>query len=131
MVVRMAKAVMDTYRPDLIAQGPVASKRHQDVGHAMAADCFNANSSHPFENPTHTQGNFLSDAFYLHVPAGLTYTLDEDEVPASRLVSVGGDGSAVCMRRNRRPIWAEAKASTATRSRSPREARRSRRQHVG
>ena len=57
-----------------IAQGPVAS---QEAIKMLGTNCggfFNANSAHPFENPT-PLSNFLQIVSIFIIPAGLTYTL--------------------------------------------------------
>ena len=57
-----------------IAQGPVASQEAiKEVG-TNGGGFFNANSAHPFENPTPFT-NLLQMFLILWIPAGLTYTL--------------------------------------------------------
>jgi K+-transporting ATPase ATPase A chain len=59
-----------------IAQGPVASQEViKEVG-TNGGGFFNANSSHPFENPT-PLSNFLEMLAIFAIPAGLTYTLGQ------------------------------------------------------
>ena len=69
------KPVMDTVTEQTIAQGPVASQEAIKMLGTNGGGFFNANSSHPFENPTpFTQSCwrcFPSSRFR----AGLTYTL--------------------------------------------------------
>jgi K+-transporting ATPase ATPase A chain len=56
-----------------IAQGPVASQEIiKEVG-TNGGGFFNANSAHPFENPTPLT-NFLTNLAILLIPAGLLYT---------------------------------------------------------
>jgi len=68
------KAVMDTVTDQTIAQGPVASQEAIKMLGTNGGGFFNANSSHPFENPT-PLSNFLQMLSIFTIPAGLTYTL--------------------------------------------------------
>src|ERR1700681_708442 len=68
------KAVMDTVTDQSIAQGPVASQEAIKMLGTNGGGFFNANSSHPFENPT-PLSNFLQMLSIFAIPAGLTYTL--------------------------------------------------------
>jgi K+-transporting ATPase ATPase A chain len=56
-----------------IAQGPVASQEAIKMLGTNGGGFFNANSSHPFENPT-PFSNFLQVLYIFVIPAGLTYT---------------------------------------------------------
>ena len=56
-----------------IAQGPVASQEAIKMLGTNGGGFFNANSSHPFENPT-PFSSFLQVLFIFVIPAGLTYT---------------------------------------------------------
>jgi potassium-transporting ATPase potassium-binding subunit len=68
------KAVMDTLTDQTIAQGPVASQEAIKMLGTNGGGFFNANSSHPFENPT-PLSNYLQMLSIFAIPAGLTYTL--------------------------------------------------------
>jgi potassium-transporting ATPase potassium-binding subunit len=68
------KPVMDTVTDQTIAQGPVASQEAIKMLGTNGGGFFNANSSHPFENPT-PLSNFLQMISIFAIPAGLTYTL--------------------------------------------------------
>jgi len=57
-----------------IAQGPVASQEAIKMLGTNGGGFFNANSAHPFENPTPLT-NFLQMLSIFAIPAGLTYTL--------------------------------------------------------
>jgi K+-transporting ATPase ATPase A chain len=57
----------------IIAQGPVASQEAIKMLGTNGGGFFNANSSHPFENPT-PLSNFLELLSIFVIPAGLTYT---------------------------------------------------------
>jgi K+-transporting ATPase ATPase A chain len=70
-----------------IAQGPVASQEAIKMLGTNGGGFFNANSSHPFENPT-PLSNFLQILSIFLIPAGLTYTLD-------RMTGSTGHGWAV------------------------------------
>ncbi len=56
-----------------IPQGPVASQEAIKMIGTNGGGFFNANSAHPYENPT-PLSNFLEMLFIFLVPAGLTYT---------------------------------------------------------
>jgi potassium-transporting ATPase potassium-binding subunit len=68
------KPVMDTVTDQSIAQGPVASQEAIKMLGTNGGGFFNANSSHPFENPT-PLSNYLQMLSIFAIPAGLTYTL--------------------------------------------------------
>src|SRR5271165_700840 len=74
MVGSDGKAVMDTVTDQTIAQGPVASQEAIKMLGTNGGGFFNANSSHPFENPT-PLSNLLEMFSIFAIPAGLTYTL--------------------------------------------------------
>jgi K+-transporting ATPase ATPase A chain len=57
----------------LIAQGPVASQEAIKMLGTNGGGFFNANSAHPFENPT-PLSNFIQMLSIFVIPAGLTYT---------------------------------------------------------
>jgi potassium-transporting ATPase potassium-binding subunit len=56
-----------------IAQGPVASQEAIKMLGTNGGGFFNANSAHPYENPTPFT-NFLQVVLIFMIPAGLTYT---------------------------------------------------------
>jgi K+-transporting ATPase ATPase A chain len=68
------KPVMDTVTEQTIAQGPVASQEAIKQFGTNGGGFFNANSSHPFENPT-PLSNFIEIFGIFAISAGLTYTL--------------------------------------------------------
>ncbi len=70
-----------------IAQGPVASQLAIKMLGTNGGGFFNANSAHPFENPT-PFSNFIQMLLILIIPAGFTYTL-------GRMVRSQGHGWAV------------------------------------
>ncbi len=70
-----------------IAQGTVASQLAIKMLGTNGGGFFNANSAHPFENPT-PFSNFIQMLLILIIPAGFTYTL-------GRMVKSQGHGWAV------------------------------------
>ncbi len=70
-----------------IAEGPVASQEAIKMLGTNGGGFFNANSSHPFENPT-PFSNFLQILSIFIIPAGLTYCL-------GRMTGSPGHGWAV------------------------------------
>src|SRR6266567_6262353 len=68
------KPVMDTVTEQTIAQGPVASQEIIKEWGTNGGGFFNANSAHPFENPT-PLSNFIEMFCIFAISAGLTYTL--------------------------------------------------------
>jgi len=74
MVDANGKAVMETVTTQTIAQGPVASQEIIKEWGTNGGGFFNANSAHPFENPT-PFSNLLEMFSIFAVSAGLTYTL--------------------------------------------------------
>ncbi|HRH40804.1 MAG TPA: potassium-transporting ATPase subunit KdpA [Pyrinomonadaceae bacterium] len=71
----------------IIAQGPVASQLAIKMFGTNGGGFFNANSAHPFENPT-PFSNFIEMLLILLIPAGFTYTL-------GKMVKSQGHGWAV------------------------------------
>jgi K+-transporting ATPase ATPase A chain len=74
MVDAQGKPVMDTVSAQTIAQGPVASQEIIKEFGTNGGGFFNANSSHPFENPT-PLSNLIELVGIFTIGAGLTYTL--------------------------------------------------------
>ncbi|HTW31175.1 MAG TPA: potassium-transporting ATPase subunit KdpA [Candidatus Sulfotelmatobacter sp.] len=68
------KPVMDAVTTQTIAQGPVASQEIIKEWGTNGGGFFNANSAHPFENPTPLT-NLIEMFAIFAVSAGLTYTL--------------------------------------------------------
>jgi K+-transporting ATPase ATPase A chain len=66
--------VMDKVSTQIIAQGPVASQEIIKEWGTNGGGFFNANSSHPFENPTPISNLFEMFCIFA-IGAGLTYTL--------------------------------------------------------
>jgi potassium-transporting ATPase potassium-binding subunit len=74
MVDAQGKPVMDTVTTQNIAQGPVASQEIIKELGTNGGGFFNANSAHPFENPT-PLSNFIELVSIFAIGGGLTYTL--------------------------------------------------------
>ena len=68
------KQTTQTIATQTIAQGPVASQEAIKMLGTNGGGFFNANSAHPFENPT-PFSNFLELFLILAIPAGFTATL--------------------------------------------------------
>ncbi|HEU4416689.1 MAG TPA: potassium-transporting ATPase subunit KdpA [Candidatus Angelobacter sp.] len=68
------KPLTEALTRQTIAQGPVASQEAIKMLGTNGGGFFNANSAHPFENPT-PLSNFLQMLSIFIIPAGLTYTL--------------------------------------------------------
>jgi potassium-transporting ATPase potassium-binding subunit len=74
MVDAQGKPVMDTVTDQTIAQGPVASQEIIKELGTNGGGFFNANSAHPFENPT-PLSNLIELVAIFSLGSGLTYTL--------------------------------------------------------
>jgi potassium-transporting ATPase potassium-binding subunit len=68
------KPMMDTVTTQTIAQGPVASQEIIKEWGTNGGGFFNANSAHPFENPT-PLSNLIEMFSIFAIGSGLTYTL--------------------------------------------------------
>jgi K+-transporting ATPase ATPase A chain len=68
------KTTTQTISQQTIAQGPVASQEAIKMFGTNGGGFFNANSAHPFENPTPI-ANFLQLLLIFAIPSALTYTL--------------------------------------------------------
>ncbi|HTZ75820.1 MAG TPA: potassium-transporting ATPase subunit KdpA [Candidatus Aquilonibacter sp.] len=68
------KTTTQTVTDQVIAQGPVASQEAIKIFGTNGGGFFNANSSHPFENPTPLT-DFMQIVMMLSLGSGLTYTL--------------------------------------------------------
>jgi K+-transporting ATPase ATPase A chain len=68
------KTTTQTITQQVTAQGPVASQEVIKEFGTNGGGFFNANSAHPFENPT-PLSNFFEMVLIFAIPSGLTYTL--------------------------------------------------------
>ena len=104
-------------REQTIAQGPVASQEIIKQFGTNGGGFFNANSAHPFENPTPLT-NFLAMFGIFAISSGLTYTLGSmTGSRAARLGGVGGDGVPLPGRRHGRLLGRSARQPAADRGR--------------
>jgi potassium-transporting ATPase potassium-binding subunit len=92
------KPVMDTVTDQTIAQGPVASQEIIKELGTNGGGFFNANSAHPFENPT-PLSNLIELVSIFALGSGLTYTLGRmTGLTTSRLGGMGSNGDSVLCR---------------------------------
>ena len=125
------KPAFNTVTDQTIAQGPVASQEAIKMLGTNGGGFFNANSAHPFENPT-PLSNYLQMLSIFLIPAGLTYTL-------GRMTGSPRHGWAVwaamaCLvsgRGNNCLLGGGARQSVAQRRRPARQRDAARRQHGG
>ena len=98
------KPVMDTVATQSIAQGPVASQEIIKEFGTNGGGFFNANSSHPFENPTPfvQPDRDVRDLFDRRWPD--LHLRAHDQFAAPWLGRVGSYGHLVCGRRHRRVL---------------------------
>ena len=68
------KTTTQVVKEQKIPQGPVASQEAIKIFGTNGGGFFNANSAHPYENPT-PLSNFLQLILIFAIPSGLTYTL--------------------------------------------------------
>jgi K+-transporting ATPase ATPase A chain len=81
------KPISQTVTQQVIALGPAASQEAIKMFGTNGGGFFNANSAHPFENPT-PFSNFFEMLLIFGIPSGLTYTL-------GRMTNSQGHGWAV------------------------------------
>ena len=85
---------MQTVNQQVIAQGPTASQEIIKELGTNGGGFFNANSAHPFENPTPFT-NFLEMFCILAIPSALYLHAGKDDgLAAAWMGGVGGDGVA-------------------------------------
>jgi K+-transporting ATPase ATPase A chain len=104
------KPVMDTVTDQTIAQGPVASQEAIKMLGTNGGGFFNANSAHPFENPT-PLSNFLQMLSIFAIPAGLTYTLGRMTGSQRHGWAVWGAMAVLFMAGATTAYWAEARGN--------------------
>jgi K+-transporting ATPase ATPase A chain len=68
------KTTTQLVREQVIPQGPIASQEAIKIFGTNGGGFLNANSAHPYENPT-PLANFLQLVLIFAIPSGLTYTL--------------------------------------------------------
>jgi K+-transporting ATPase ATPase A chain len=104
------KPVMDTVTDQTIAQGPVASQEFIKMWGTNGGGFFNANSSHPFENPTPFT-NLIEMFCIFAVSSGLTYTLGRMTGSARHGWAVWGAMAALFLAGVTVAYWAEAQGN--------------------
>ena len=100
------KPVTQTITEQVIAQGPVASQEAIKMYGTNGGGFFNANSAHPFENPT-PFSNFLEMVSIFAIPAGLTYTLGKMTGSQRHGWAVGGAMTILFLAGVTTAYWAE------------------------
>jgi K+-transporting ATPase ATPase A chain len=97
-------------KTQVIAQGPVASQEIiKEVG-TNGGGFFNANSAHPFENPTPLT-NFLEMCCIFAISAGLTYTLGQMTGSSKHGWAVWGAMAFLFLAGVTTAYWAEARGN--------------------
>ncbi len=94
----------------VIAQGPAASQEAIKMLGTNGGGFFNANSSHPFENPTPLT-NFLETLAIFVIPAGLTYTLGRMTGAPRHGWAVWGAMAVLFLAGVTTAYWAEARGN--------------------
>jgi potassium-transporting ATPase potassium-binding subunit len=96
----------------LIAMGPVASQEVIKQLGTNGGGFFNANSSHPFENPT-PLSNFIELVLVFAIPAGLTYTYGRMAADARQGWAIFAAMAVLFVAGVSTAYWAEAQSSPA------------------
>ena len=104
------KPVMDTVSEQTIAQGPVASQEIIKEWGTNGGGFFNANSAHPFENPT-PLSNLIELFSIFAVSAGLTYTLGRMTGSQAHGWAVWGAMAVLFLAGVTCAYWAEARGN--------------------
>ena len=116
---RHGKPVMDTVTEQTIAQGPVASQEIIKEWGTNGGGFFNANSAHPFENPT-PLSNFIEMFAIFAVSAGTDlHARPHDRIASPRLGGVVGHGGTVPRRCDYRVLGRGAWQSLAAHDSQP------------
>ena len=104
------KPVMDTVATQTIAQGPVASQEIIKEYGTNGGGFFNANSSHPYENPTPLT-NLIELFSIFSIGAGLTYTLGRMTNSQKHGWAVWGAMAVLFLAGVTTAYWAEARGN--------------------
>jgi K+-transporting ATPase ATPase A chain len=104
------KPVMDTVTDQTIAQGPVASQEFIKEFGTNGGGFFNANSAHPFENPTPLT-NLIEMFCIFAIGAGLVYTLGHMTGSLRHGWAVWGAMAALFLAGVTVAYWAEARGN--------------------
>ena len=126
------KPVMDTVTTQTIAQGPVASQEIIKEYGTNGGGFFNANSAHPFENPTPLTNLFEMFCIFAHRLRPHLHTGAYDGISRSRMGSLVGDGATLSRGRDCRLLGRGARQSALPLDhRAARHDRATGRQHGG
>ena len=104
------KQATDPWTDQVIAQGPVASQEAIKMLGTNGGGFFNANSAHPFENPT-PFSNYLQMLSIFIIPSGLTYTLGKMVGSQRHGWAVWGAMAVLFLSGVITAYWAEAKGN--------------------
>jgi K+-transporting ATPase ATPase A chain len=104
------KPLMQTVSQQVIAQGPVASQEIIKELGTNGGGFFNANSAHPFENPTPFT-DFLEMFCILAIPSALTYTLGKMTGSPRHGWAVWGAMALLFLAGVTTAYWAEARGN--------------------
>src|SRR5512135_3239774 len=104
------KQLMDTVTEQTIAQGPVASQEIIKEFGTNGGGFFNANSSHPYENPT-PLSNFIELVSIFAIGSGLTYTLGRMTGSQRHGWAVWGTMAVLFLAGVTTAYWAEAQGN--------------------
>jgi K+-transporting ATPase ATPase A chain len=110
VVDQAGKPVMDAVTTQTVAQGPVASQEAIKMLGTNGGGFFNANSAHPFENPTPLSNYFQMLSIFI-IPAGLTYTLGRMTGSARHGWAVWGAMAVLFLAGVTTAYWAEARGN--------------------
>ncbi len=104
------RQAMATVTTQTIAQGPVASQEIIKELGTNGGGFFNANSSHPYENPT-PLSNFIELVSIFAIGSGLTYTLGRMTGSQRHGWAVWGTMAALFLAGVTTAYWAEARGN--------------------
>jgi len=104
------KTSTQTVTQQVIAQGPIASQEVIKELGTNGGGFFNANSAHPFENPTPVS-NFLELVMIFAISSGLTYTLGRMTGSPRHGWAIWGAMVALFLLGVAATYWAEAKGN--------------------
>ena len=104
------KTTTQTVTQQTIAQGPIASQEAIKMLGTNGGGFFNANSAHPFENPT-PLSNYLQIISIFIIPAGLTYTLGRMTGSQRHGWAVWGAMAVLFLAGVATAYWAEARGN--------------------
>jgi len=105
------KAATQTITQQVIPLGPAASQEAIKMFGTNGGGFFNANSAHPFENPT-PLSNFLEMFLIFVIPSGLTYTLGRMTGSPRHGWAVWGAMTALFLVGVSTVYWAEARGNS-------------------